>query len=388
MAKKISVGIDIGTYHIKVVVGEHVEGSRLPKIIGTGYSSSKGMRYGYIVNTSDVTKSLKKALGQAERSSGIPIKKAYVSIGGVSLEAVTSKGSTIISRGDNEITDLDVSNALEASEMSIPDSDIINRKVLHAIPIKYVIDNKEVLGRPAGMKGIKLEVQALFITCLEQHLNDLVQAVEDTGVIVEDIIAAPLAASIVTLSKAQKIAGCVLANIGSETVSIVVFEGNIPVSLGVFPIGSTDITNDIALGLKIPLDEAEQIKLGGITGTNISRKKLDEIIVARLTDIFEVIEAHLKKIKKAGMLPAGIILTGGGSGIATVEDLAKATLKLPSKIADLEYGNGKQRIKDSSWSVAYGLTVLGLTGDPDSTGIRLVNRGKKNIISWLKQFLP
>jgi cell division protein FtsA len=123
---------------------------------------------------------------------------------------------------------------------------------------------------------------------------------------------------------------CILANIGAETVSIVVFENNIPISLEVFPIGSVDITHDIALGLKIPLDDAERIKLGSDTGVSVSRKKLEEIIDARLSDIFELIENHLKKIGRNGLLPAGIIMIGGGSGTPNIEEVAKATLKLPT----------------------------------------------------------
>ena len=131
----------------------------------------------------------------------------------------------------------------------------------------------------------------------------MIQAVESVGVEVEDVMASPLAASLVTLSKAQKIAGCVLANIGAETVSIAVFEDDIPLSLKVFPIGSRDITNDIALGLKISLEEAEQIKLGTITGTDYTQKQLDDIILSRLRDMFDLIEAHLKKIGKNGPQP-------------------------------------------------------------------------------------
>src|SRR3990167_2842613 len=215
-----------------------------------------------------------------------------------------------------------------------------NRKIIYSIPALWKLYGKPVLGRVLGMKGIKLETKALFISCIESHLDDLVQAVEDAGVKVIDVVASPIAASFVTLSKSQKIAGCVLANIGAETVSIVVFENKIPISLEVFPIGGSDITNDIALGLKISLEEAESIKLGGVTATSYSRKKLEEIISARLGDIFELIEVHLKKIGKSGLLPAGIIITGGSSSIGLIEDLARSYLRLPSRIASLNIGSG------------------------------------------------
>jgi len=385
MSKNISVGIDIGTYHIRVAVSERTKENPTPKIIGKGYTESRGMRHGYIVNISDVSRSLKKAMEQAEKTSGIKIKDAVVSIGGISLESVKSIGATMISRGDNEITDLDVKNAIEASERALPKGSILNRKILTLVPLVYKIDGKEILGRPVGMKGVRFEVETLFVTCLEQHLNDLIQAVEDVGVNVQDVYASPLVASLVTLTKSQKIAGCVLANIGSETVSIVIFENDTPISLKVFPVGANSITHDIALGLQVPLDEAEQIKLGGITGTDYPRKKLDDIVEKRITDIFELINAHLKEINKDGLLPAGIIITGGGSGIATIEDVAKATLKLPSRIASL-YFNGGNYIQDSTWAVCYGLCIIGHA--KETRDFNAINNTKNILAKWFKKFMP
>ena len=393
MSRNIAVGIDIGTYQIKVVVasndGEKDNG--LPSIIGAGFAESKGMRHGYIINHSDVIKSLKRAIAQAEKTSGMKIKKAYLSLGGIGLNGIVSHGSIIISKADSEITDLDAKNVLAVAEGEIPKSFSANKKVIQSIPISYKVDGKKILGRPIGMKGGKFEVKALFIMCLEQHLNDLVESVEKAGIEVLDVMASPLAASIVNLTKTQKIAGCVLANIGSETVSIVVIENNIPISLEIFPIGGIDITNDIALGLKIPLEEAERLKLKSISEPQYSRKKLDEIIAARLSDIFELIETHLKKIGRSGLLPAGIVLTGGGSGIEIIEDLAKSSLKLPSKVASVSFErNGKkEQLKDASWSVAYGLCVWGLgSGDETSLSLRLAKTTKNKLVNWIKQFLP
>ncbi len=386
MGKNIAVGIDIGTYQIKVAVAERSKEYPHPKIIGKGYAESRGLRYGYIINTADVSRSLKRAIEQAEKTSGVSIKEAHVSIGGVSLESVRAKGSAIISRGDNEITGLDVEKAGEASEDAIPKPAIVNRKILTAVPLRYSIDGREILGRPAGMKGVKLEVETLFITCLEQHLNDLVEAVENIGIKVRDVIASPLAASIVTLSKAQKIAGCVLANIGSETVSLVVFENNIPIALKVFQTGATDITNDIALGLKVPLEEAEQIKLGGITGADFSRQKLDEIVVKRLKNIFELIDSYLKDIQKQAMLPAGIIMTGGGSGVTTIADLAKATLNLPSEVGRVHIHNGNY-VQDATWAVAYGLALIGVSTQDDGPSF-IPGNAKEGVMSLLKRLLP
>lgn len=391
MSKNTSVGIDIGSYQIKVVVSEAVKEKEKtsPKIIGVGYAESRGLRHGYILNQEEVAGSLRSAIAEAEKSSGVKIRKAFVSIGGVGLSGVTSNGTIIISRADYEITDLDVRKVTEASLAEIPKAVSVNRKVMHTIPIQFKVDGKIIYGRPTGMKGTKLEVKTLFITCLENHFNDLVETLGETGVEVEDVVAAPIAASLVTLSKTQKIAGCVLANIGSETVSIAVFENSIPISIEVFPFGGNDITNDIALGLKIPLEEAEDLKRGAIIGITYPRKKLEEIIAARLSDIFELIEAHLKKIGRNGLLPAGIVLTGGSSGIETMEDLAKAVLRLPSRTASVNFGENKTQVKDASWSVAFGLCILGLNEeDQGLNGIKPAKKAWGDVVRWLKQFLP
>ncbi len=391
MARNITVGIDVGTHTVKVVIAEFVRGTEKPysKIIGTGVAESKGLRHGYIMSPADAVKSIRSAVRQAEKVSGIQVKRAFLSIGGLGLTGTVTQGSVIVSRGDSEITDLDVKKTLETCENELPASFSLNRKVIHSIPISYKIDGRVVLGRPQGMKGMKLEARTLFITCLEQHLNDLIQALGEAGIEVEDVMAGPLAASLVALSKTQKIAGCVLANIGAETVSIVVFENNIPISLEVFPIGSVDVTHDIALGLKVSLDEAELLKTGVDSGVSFSKKKLEEIIDARLSDVFELIETHLKKIGRNGLLPAGIIMTGGGSGIPGVEEVAKLSLKLPAKTAQVPLNADTRGLKDSVWMVAYGLCILGFTqGDEPSLGIKIARNTKNNILAWIKQFLP
>ncbi len=393
MMRNITVGIDIGTYQVKVVVAELVKenNKNVTKILGTGITESKGLRHGYIINGADVTSSIQTAVRLAEKTSGVKIHKAYVAVGGIGLSGITSTSSTMIGRADLQITDLDIEKLAQISEESISPNLIQNHRILHSIPLSYKIDGKPVLAKtPLDMKGTKLEVKMLFITCLEAHLNDLLEAVDQAGIEVIDVMASPIAASFVTLTKAQKIAGCVLANIGAETISIVIFENNIPISLEVFPIGSTDITNDIALGLKIPLEEAENIKIGGITSTTFSKKKLDEIVSARLADMFELIENHLKKVGRNGLLPAGIFLTGGGGGIGTIEDFAKVALKLPSRIASMTLGDQKSGVRDSTWAVAYGLCMLGFSKeDKKNLGVKnTMNKTGIKIINFFKQFLP
>lgn len=389
MKNRIAVGIDVGTSQVRVVVSREGDGrGGAPKVIGTGFTESKGLRHGYIMNISDVTRAVRSAAQQAEEAAGVKIRSAFLSVGGIGLDEVRSRGETVIARADGEVTDLDVERAINAAQESI-NGRLMNRHILHTIPMGYTIDGSEVLGRPQGMKGSKLSVETLFVTCLEQHMNDLVEAVENADISVGDTMASPLAGSIVTVTNAEKRAGCVLANIGAETVSIVVFENSAPISVKVFKIGSMDITKDIALGLRISLEEAEQLKLGAVISSSFPKKRFDDILSARLTDIFELIDAHLKKMGKDRLLPAGIILSGGGSGIGPIKDIAEAALKLPSKTALLNNAQGG-KIKDSTWAVAYGLTIWGLTGESAERSA-LRNTFEKigdTISGFFKQFLP
>lgn len=389
---KIITGIDIGTYQIKVVVAEcdPSRSKQTPRILGTGYSVSKGLRHGYIINKSDIQRSIRSAVLQAEESSGVRIKKAYLAIGGVGLDEVRAYGEAFTTRADQEVTESEVADATQDAEERIS-SKIKNKKLLHTVPLRYKLDGSPVLGKPEGMKGNKLEVEVLFITSLEQHLEDLIASVEESGIAVIDAMASPLAGSFVTLTMAQKVAGVLLANIGAETVSIVVFENNIPISVKVFPIGSTDITNDIALGLKVSLEEAEHLKRGTLGNADYSQKKLDQIISARLSDIFELIEAHLSKLGRNGLLPAGIVITGGGSGITTIADLARGVLKLPSRaghIIHAQQNGSSPRFKDSSWAVAYGLTIWGMNADDETLGISVAKQTGNKLLNWFKRFLP
>lgn len=393
MARNIITGIDIGTYYVKVVIANAKERTErgFPKIVGVGIAESRGMRHGYVTNMRDVANSIRKAVTQAEEKSGLKIKKAFIGIGGIGLDATTVTSFVMTSRADAEITELDLNKLHDQCEKDMPASAKANRRIIYDIPLQYKIDNFPSLGAPIGLTANKIELKTLFITCLDHHVTDLIAAVNEAGIEVEDIMAAPVAAGFVTLSKTQKIAGCVLANIGAETVSIAVFENNIPTSMEIFPIGSTDITNDIALGLKVPLEEAEQIKIGAITGSSYPRKKLEEIVSARLYDIFELIEAHLKKIGRNGLLPAGIVITGGGSGLNSIEDLAKVALKLPSRIGSIGNIDGKSSFKDNPLSVAYGLCIWGIhteeTPEIDQTA-DFFRKFWKKIVRSIKQLLP
>jgi cell division protein FtsA len=388
MKRRIATGIDIGTHQVKIVIVEEVRGPDGPalRIIGTGLADSAGLRHGYVVDQEDVVESIRSAKRQAENSARIEIRVGFLAVGGISLDETRATGEAIISRADAEITDLDIEKVRETARQAAHPS-FLNRRVLHEIPLEFRVDGMKVLGEPIGLKGTRLEGDYLFVTCLSQHAELLENAVEAAHIEVVDCMASPLAGSYVTLTKDQKMKGCVLANIGAETVSIVVYDEGVPISLKVFPIGSTNITDDLALGFKVSLEDAERIKLGRLGGAMYSRRKVDEIIASRFRGMFDLIDKHLKALGRQKALPAGIILSGGGSGQGSVNDIAKGALSLPSRIADLRV-SPDAKIRDATWAVAYGLALWGLTGDTETPHKSPFETVSRAFLRFLKQFLP
>jgi cell division protein FtsA len=388
MARRIATGIDIGTHQTKVVVVEEIdtpEGAQV-HIIGTGMSDTAGMRQGYVVDLPDATASVFAAKKQAESVARLPIKTAFLAVGGVSLDETRGASETVISRADQVITDLDIDKVRDGARRAAEPS-FVNRKVLHEIPLEWRVDGHKVLGEPLGMKGTKLEGDFLYITRLAQHFDMLTSAVENADIEVIDRMASPLAGSYVTLAKDQKMKGCVLANIGSETVSIVVWDEGVPISTKVFPIGSTNITDDLALNFKISLEDAERIKLGRLSGSMYPRKKVDEIVTTRFKAMFDSVDKHLKAIGRRSALPAGIVLTGGGAGQTNASDIAKGALNLPSRIADMRLSSDT-KVKDATWAVAYGLALWGLTGDTEPEKKNPFGGFWRAIQEFFAQFMP
>ncbi len=371
----------------RVVVGEFLKGEKKPRIIGIGESITQGLRHGYVVNETLAKNSIERAILQAENSSGVKIKRAFVSLSGTTLRGEMSSGETIITKADGEVTNLDINKALQDCEDNLS---IGNKKIVHMYPVSFRLDGKEVLGRLDGMRGTKLEAKAFFVTYSNVHLEDLLGIIASAGVEAIDVIASPVAIGNFILSEKQKIVGVALVNIGDQTTSLSVFENGLLISVHTFSIGSSDITNDIALGFKIPLEKAENLKLGKLE-EEFSKKKLDEIVEARLCDIFESIENNLKKIKRAELLPAGIVFVGGGANIPSLVELSKTTLKLPSCIGTTDFfGNSKTKLRDSSWFAALGLLVSGKDGGnyPDSSFKNIFKDLKNTIKSSIKQLMP
>lgn len=382
-----TVGIDIGTHTSRAVISRKRAEENVPaEIIAVAATDSKGMRSGYITHIAAVKESLDSLLYQLKEQSGIEVRRANISMGGISVSSIVSSGEAVVARADGIISQGDIDRAIAEAHKKI---DLTNREILHTIPIIYKIDSKEVLGRPLGMRGGKIEAKVFFVVCLSQHLSDLIDLFTEAGIQIDHVVASPIAAAGIALTENQRHNGAMLANIGAETVSIIVYERGLPLSLQVFPIGGADFTKDIALGLKIPIEEAEQVKMGRLQGSH-SERKLNEIIEARLRDVFEILEKHLKRIGRDALLPAGIIITGGGSHISQIESLARSTLKLPCRVGIPEHLlQMKPRIRDVSWIVAYGLSTY--QAESANTKISHSSGGgqlKRKIRSFFQDLMP
>lgn len=390
MQRPLYAGIDIGTYQVKVVIATPTENSELPlSIIGTGTAPSRGIRHGYIIDKKEATKSIREALGRALGAAKVRVRSARVALGGIGLDEIRSTGEVALTVSGGIVTEREIERALRESEKKAS-SKLTNRTVIHAIPLEYRVDGTKVFGKPLGLQGTRLTVDTLLITMLTQHQDDLVEAVEAAGVEVEGVMASPLAASLVTLTRAQKTAGVVLANIGSETLSVVVFEDDTPVSLKVFPMGSAKITESIALSFKIPLSEAESLKRGGVTGSDIPEKKMSVIVGAQLKEMYTLVNAHLKTINRHRLLPAGIVITGGGSGLTSAAEIARAVLQLPSQVSQVGHMPRSSAV-DATWAVAYGLCRWAYAEDASGqthTFGQVIRDGWESLKQGLRSLLP
>ena len=390
MARRVYTGIDIGSSYIKVVIAVSAENPELPmQILGTGTAPSRGVRHGYITDIKEAGKSIREAIGRARAAAKIPVRSARLGLGGMSLEDIRSTGDITLTPSGGIVTEREIERAVSESEKRVA-SKLVNRTVIHTIPLEYRVDGQKVFGKPHGLQGTKLSVDTLFVAVLAKHYDDALEAVEAAGVEVEGVMASPLAASFVTLSKAQKTAGVILANIGGETLSIIIFDNDVPVSVKVFSVGGGDVTNAIALSFRIPLMEAEQMKRGAVTGSSISPQKMNVAVVARLKSMFLLVSIHLKAIGRHRLLPAGVILTGGGSNLAPVVEVVRGTLKLPAQVAQIGHLPRSSGI-DSTWAVAYGLCRWGYmedTADSRYSLGQIVRRAGEFVKRAMRSLLP
>ncbi|MEI6040213.1 MAG: cell division protein FtsA [Candidatus Berkelbacteria bacterium] len=401
------VGIDIGTTKVAITVGRVDEG--LINVIGFSRVSNAGMRRGIITDVEDTVSAVTSALEEAERVAGIPITNAYVSIGGAHISSIVSKGVVAVSRADGEISASDVNRVIEAAQtVALPP----NREIVHVIPKYYIIDGQDGITDPIGMSGIRLEVEAVVVGGATSSIKNLAKCLQQTGVAIDGMVFAPLAAAHVLINKKQKEMGVALVDIGGGTTSIAVFENGDIIHCAVLPVGSMHITNDIAIGLRTSLEVAEKIKTnyGSAMPENISasetinlanldpqdaqkveRKYVCEIIHARLMEIFSMVHDELRKIGKDGMLPAGIVFTGGGSNLEDLVTLAKEELRLPAQIGMplFEMSGLVDKIDPSIYSTSTGLILHGLENQHSTSSSKLdPNDLLDKAKGFFKQFLP
>lgn len=350
------VGIDIGSSYIRAVGCIHEEGVRFPAVISSYKKSIEGVERGVITGKDEVTQAVIEAINKIEDEVGRSATYTLVSLGALLLSSHHANGHTQVSRGDAQVTDLDIENAIKDATRGVPD--IRNKSVVHTIPIKYKLDGNDVLGDAIGVRGNRLEVKTLFVTYPLKAMNLFKEVLEEAGVQVTDIVAGPIAESIPLLTKKQKTAGALLLNIGSGVTSVLVYENNIPLLVSTIPVGGDDITKDIALGLKITLEEAEDIKCGR-TAPHYSIRKVEEIIEARLEDLCVKINKELDRIHRRELLPAGVIVCGGSTSIPRLENVLRNELKLPIKVTNNELARlTNDKLRDTSWARVYGLTFL------------------------------
>jgi cell division protein FtsA len=386
----IIAGIDMGSSTTRVVITEHTDTDAQPRVIGVGKMETLGISKGYVVHEAEAVQSLSTAISRAEKMAGVQLERAYVSVGGISLETHHKKTELQLTR--REVTEKDISLLqYQVTEEFL--HTVKNKSVLHVIALHYYLDDEELFADPIGLSGAKLSADFSLVTCLTQHRDGLVSVVSAAGIDIIDIIASPIAASVIALPKRSRIAGAALVDIGSETLSLSVFEHDALVHVAVIPCGSSLITNDLALGLQISLEEAESLKANKRTEkVPVSKRKVLDIIEARVMDMLEIIQRRLTLWGKDRLLPGGITIIGGGSHHENIDTYVRTYLKLPAQILETEKLIPSKKGLDNGWFSAYGLCLL---GDQQPTyrtsGItikKFLKDTQSGLKSFIEQFLP
>ncbi len=380
------VGIDIGSESLRALGCIHEENTKYPIVIATYKKNIEGIERGNITDSKEVTQAIIDAVATLEEESGHDTLHTLISLGAIGLSSHHANGHTQVSRGDASVTDLDIDNAIKDANRGVPD--IRNKAVVHTIPMKYKIDGNEVRGNIIGIRGNRLEVKTLFVTYPLLCMNVLKKAIEEAEVRVTDIVAGPIAESIPLLTKKQKVAGVALINIGAGVTSLLVYENNTPLLVSTIPVGGDDITKDIALGLKVTLEEAEEIKCGR-TAQSHSARRVEEIIEARLEDVCVKINKELDRIHRRELLPAGVVVCGSASQVPRLEYIFRSELKLPIKITSHELVRlTNDTLRDSGWARSYGLTFLAPHDDENYVIKELLTSFFTRVKKLINQFLP
>lgn len=385
MKNQLLAGLDIGSTEIRLVIGQLVptdNGDKL-QIVGAVSSPAEGISKGTINSIEDATSAISACLEKAERLLGVSVNSVILGINGLNLKCDKSRGVVAVSRSDNEISPEDVSRAIEAAQaLSVPP----NYEILHVVPMEYKVDNQEAVKNPIGMTGVRLEVETLVIQSLSNQIKNMAKAIERANLNIDDLVFSGLATASAVLDNKQKELGVALVNMGATTTTLVVYEEGELLHSAVLPVGSGLITADIAIGLRCPITLAERVKTkyGSAKAEQfnkkdeidisdllreedlhdeisvISRKYVSEIIEARVEEILARLDAEFKKINRSGMLPAGVVLVGGGAKLADLVEVAKKNLRLPVSLGSNKMvATVVDKVNEQDYLTALGLVVWG-----------------------------
>lgn len=423
---KIIAGIDLGSTKITTLVGQvqnNLEASPEISIIGVSSVISAGIKKGQIVNIEETVEATINCIEGAERMAGCRLDSAFVAIGGASIFSQNSRGVVAVSDTAGEITESDINRVIEAaSAVSMPS----NREVIHVLPREFIVDGEKGVKDPVGMSGVRLEVDTHIISASLSSTKNLKKAINEVGIKIDGLVFNGLAASESVLTETEKELGCVLIDIGGGTTSVMAYiDGGIFYS-GVIPIGAKNVTNDLAIGLRVSLETADKIKNSlsedskkektrekegegsdiidlsseGISEIKkVSKKTLTEgIIRPRLNEIFTMVRIELEKAGISARIPSGAIVTGGGAQTIGVFDSAKRMLSLPVRIGKPTGVVGLiDDIIDPSYSVPIGLLIYGAKEEIPSESISssFINKVKLpskgfvgKILETIKDLLP
>ena len=420
--EKFITSIDIGSTKISAAVAA-VTDNKVSIIGVSGSVPSKGISKGNVVDIDAAVESISSSLERAERMAGVSISSALVTINGTHIETQNSHGVVAVSHQGSEISTEDVIRVTEAAQaVSIPSS----REIIHVIPRDFMVDSQAGIKDPIGMSGVRLEVETNIIHGSSTAMKNLIKCVSQVGIQVDDLVYIGIASAESVLTDTEKELGTVLVDIGGGTTSIVAFLEGSPIYSRVLPIGARYITNDLAIGLRTRLEDAEKIKIKlsnekqemfiqtavltngdrkkmeefdvsefGLESDTVHKKLLYEIIDARLNEIFRLIVLEINKANLQGKLPAGLVVTGGGALTAGVEKVAKAVMKMPVRVGFPRGVTGLiDEIQGPAYSATVGAVLYGVGKMKSNTMLNFdTGRGKMNsvfskIIEKLKSFLP
>lgn len=400
---RYAVGIDIGTTEVRAVVAHIDSTTGSPTIVGVGKASSSGMRKGTIATLAGPAQAIDEALGEAERMSGHQVNEATMTINGTHILTTTVDGMIAVGSLDHEITHDDAMRLEEVATIGkIPQ----NREVLDVIPHNYRLDGQDNIKDPVGMTGTRLELDAHVISVLVPHLVNVQKTAELAKVRPSHIIVPGVAAARATLSEQQRENGVAVIDIGGSTTNVTIFEEGDLQATVVLPYGGINITNDLAIGLKTDPEIAEQVKLRHAVATmraeheevslklkdetlRFDTRDIDDIVTARLEEIFEGIEKAIKKAGYAGKLPSGVTLVGGTANLRGIVEYAKSALGIAVRVGRPSgVGGVADGIEDPRFAVAVGLMLIdsevsSSSHSSDKPGAGLMPKAVSSIISKL-----